>query len=337
MNRARIGLSVVAFFALGFGAGAEPESAAPAIAQIAKQFDEHPLIMIGEVHRWAELHAFVREMIRNPEFVCRADDIVVEFGNSRLQALADTYAFGGSVTDTQLQSLWRETCVPLTWNSPVYRQFYETVREINQKQLCSHPIRIVLADPPLDWSKIQSAKDYAQWVDRDGSFADVVEREVLSKHHRALLVAGQFHVVKKTPEGDDDGPRAAQLIERKHPGSLFCIVAAPSPAVAEAMHLGPPPSFKIVPGSELQNADFAMIATMNPHTKWPPMGEVVDGVLNVGGQTLVYPSPTIYLDPVYLRELRRRAQIIKESNGQDFTPVIDDLVREAKQTEKGKP
>jgi hypothetical protein len=275
-------------------------------------------------------------MIRNPEFVCRADDIVVEFGNSRLQELADSYASGGNVTDNELQSLWRETSVPLTWNSPVYRQFYETVREINQKHLCARPIRIVLADPPLDWSKIKAAKDYAQWADRDASYADVVEREVLSKHHRAFLLAGQFHVVKQTPEGDEEGPRAAQLIERKHPGALFSIVAGP-PAVAEAMHLGPAPSFKMVRGSELENADFSMIATMNPHKKWPPMRNVVDGVLSVSGQTFRYPSATIYLDPVYQRELRRRASIIKEFSGQDFMPVIDDLVREASKAQEQKP
>ena len=275
MNHARIGFWVAAFLVLGLGAAAGPESSGPVIAQIAKQFDEHPLIMIGELHRWEQLHAFMREMIRNPEFVCRADDIVVEFGNSRLQELADTYAFDGNVTDNQLQSLWRETSVPLTWNSPVYRQFYETVRDINQKHLCGHPIRIVLADPPLDWSKIKTTKDYESWTDRDGSYADVVEREVLAKHHRAFLLAGQFHVVKQTPKGDKEGPRAAQLIERKHPGSLFSIVVVPSAAVAEAMHMGPPPSFKVVRGSELQNADFAMIATTNPQKKWPPMGDVL--------------------------------------------------------------
>jgi hypothetical protein len=333
MNQGRVGLGVAAmWFALALGAGARADSSGAVIGQIAKQFDEHPLVMIGELHRWEQLHAFMREMIRNPEFVCRADDVVIEFGNSRLQELADSYISGGNVTDAQLQSLWRETSVPLTWNSPVYRQFYETVREINQKHLCSHPVRIVLADPPLDWSKIKTAKDYAPWAGRDASYADVVEREVLAKHHRAFLLAGQFHVVKQTPEGDEDGPRAAQLIERKHPGALFSIVAAPR-AVAEAMNLGPPPSFKIVRGSELQNADFALIATMNPHKKWPPMGDVVDGVLFVGDQTFLYPPPAIYLDPDYQRELRRRAAIIKEFSGQDFTPAIDELVKEAtKQT-----
>jgi hypothetical protein len=329
MNQGRVGLGVAAaLLVLGFGAGLRADSSAAAIAQIAKQFDEHPLIMVGELHRWEQLHAFIREMIRNPEFVCRADDIVVEFGNSRLQTLADRYASGENVTDADLRSLWQETLVPLTWNSPVYRQFYETVREINQKHLCAHPVRIVLADSPLDWSKIKSAKDYAPWAGRDASYADVVEREVLAKHHRAFLLAGQFHVVKRTPEGDEDGARAAQLIERKYPGALFSIVAAP-PAVAEAMRLEPAPSFKVVRGTGLQNADFAMIATMNPHKKWPPMGEVVDGVLFVGVQTFAYPPPTIYLEPVYQRELRRRAAIIKEFSGQDFAPAIDELVKEA--------
>src|SRR5436853_6008 len=124
--------------------------------ETAKRFDEHPLIMIGELHRWEQLHAFMREMIRNPEFVRRVDDIVVEFGNSRLQGLADRFAAGENMSETELQSLWRETSVPLTWNSPVYRRFYETVREINQKHLCAHPVRIVLADPALDWSKIKT-------------------------------------------------------------------------------------------------------------------------------------------------------------------------------------
>jgi uncharacterized iron-regulated protein len=197
MKQGRVGLGVAAvLLALSFGADARANSSAAVIGQIAKQFDQHPLIMIGELHRWEQLHAFLREMIRNPEFVCRADDIVVEFGNSRLQGLADRYVTGGRVTEAELQSLWRETSVPLTWNSPVYRQFYETVREINQNHLCPHPIRIVLADPPLDWSKIMTAKDFAPWADRDASYAEVVEREVMAKHHRAFLLAGQFHVVK---------------------------------------------------------------------------------------------------------------------------------------------
>ena len=284
--------------------------------------------MIGELHRWEQLHAFIREMLRDREFVCRADDIVIEFGNSRLQRVADDYAFGRNVSDAQLQSLWRETAVPFTWNSPIYRQLLETIRDINQRKLCDHPIRVVLGDPPLDWSKIKTAKDYGPWTNRDASYAEMVEREVLGKHHRAFLLAGQYHVVKKLPEGEDDGLRAAQIIEGKHPGALFCMVA-PLPPVAEALHLARAPSFKAVKGSDVERADFGPITTVVPPKKWPPLGKVVDGILFVGEQTLRYPSPAIYLDPGYQRELRRRIAIIKEFSGQDFGPGLDDLIKEA--------
>jgi hypothetical protein len=48
----------------------------------------------------------------------------------------------------------------------------------------------------------------------------------------------------------------------------------------------------------------------------------------------VFPSPAIYLEPVYQQQLRQRIAIIKTFNGQDFMPVLDDLVKEGKETEK---
>ena len=340
MSRSLVPPGVTVLLALGLCANAaRAASSGPAIAQISEQFDKHPLIMIGELHRWAQLHAFLRDLIRDPRFICRADDIVVEFGNARLQDVADAYASGRNVSETQLQGMWRETAVPLTWNSPVYRQFFDTVRDINNRRLCTHPLRIVLGDPPLDWSKIKSARDYEPFTDRDGHFAEVVEREVLSRHHRAFLLVGQWHALKQSPQSADGSPderRTAQLIERKHPGLLFSIAPVPSPAAAEAIHMGAPPSFKVVRGTGLEHANFGLIDPGKVTRKWPLMGEVVDGVLYVGEQTLLYPSPIIYLDPAYQKELRRRVSIIKDQSGQDFMPVLDDLVREAKKAEKAK-
>jgi hypothetical protein len=344
MKHAFIWCSIAALLALAIPSAAS--AGAPEIAAIARQFDKHPLIMIGELHRSREIHGFLQQMLRDPAFICRADDIVVEFGNARLQTVADAYVSGGNVAEAQLQSVWRETAVPLTWNSPVYRQVYETVRDINRTHLCPHPLRIVLGDQPLDWSKIKTAKDYAQFTDRDGHYADVVEREVLAKHHRALLIAGEFHALKNVPKNVQDGPDspdAAQIIETRHPGALFSIVTVPSPDVAQAMQLGPPPDFRIVRGSALDRLSFGVLAPratvtavslggkrvwkLVPAKNWPRMGDEVDGLLYLGGDHSVYPSPTIYLDPVYQKELRRRAAIIKAYSGQDFLPVIDGLVK----------
>jgi hypothetical protein len=320
-----------------------------AIAEIAKQFDHHPVIMIGELHRSAEIHAFVREMLRDPEFICRVDDLVVEFGNARLQSVMDTYIAGGEVSEAQLQSTWRETLPPFAWNSPVYRQFLDTARAINQQHLCKHPIRVLLADPPIDWSKITSAKEYAPFTDRGGHYAQLIEREVLAKHHHALFIAGLLHAMRQVPKDMEDGPTVVQLVEAKHPGALFVIASVPLPVAAQALNMGEPPSFRVVRGSELEHAngqlsdfedsvkqataDGKQVVKFEPDKGWPQMGAMYDGLLYFGGDHKVFPSPKIYLDPVYQKELRRRAVIIKSYSGQDFMPMLDDLVKQAQKGE----
>jgi hypothetical protein len=305
---------------------------ADAIGDIAKQLDKHSIVMIGELHRSLQIHAFLQQMLHDPRFVCRVDDVAVEFGNSRLQPLADTYASGGALSETQVASMWRETSVPLVWNTPVYRAVYDTVRDINRAHLCAHPIRVVLADAPLDWSKVKTPKDLEAFADRDTAMADTVEREVLAKHHHALFVTGEFHAEKKTND-EADGLRTAQIIERRHPGTLFSIVTVPSPDAAAALHMAPAPSFKLARGGDIEHASFAMTKprwTASTPAEGFAIGEVVDGVLYVGGDSSLFPSPEIYLDPVYAKELRRRAEIVKAMTGQDFVAVLDDLTKEAK-------
>ena len=67
------------------------------------------------------------------------------------------------------------------------------------------------------------------------------------------------------------------------------------------------------------------------------MGEVVDGLVYLGGdEATEYPSPSIYLEPDYQKQLRRRAAIIKDYNGQDFGVILDDLIKAA-EVEKTSP
>jgi len=303
-----------------------------AISAIARQFDSHSVIQFGELHRSLQIHSFIQQMLRDPRFVCRVDDVVVEFGNSRLQKLADIYAFGGTLGEQQIASMYRETSVPLTWNTPVYRAVYDTVRDINRERLCPHRVRLVLADAPLDWSKVKSAKDLEPFADRDTAMADTVEREVMAKHRHAFLITGEFHAEKKTND-EADGLRTAQIIEKRHPGSLFSFVTVPAPAAAAALHMGPAPSFKTAHGSDVEHASFAMTKenwTTHDKAGGLPIGDVVDGVLYVGGNASLFPSPEIYLDRAYASELRRRATIVRNMSGQDFVAVVDDLIKEGR-------
>jgi hypothetical protein len=332
-------------------------SAKNAIADIAKIYDTHPLIFIGEWHRNKQQHEFLRELVRDPDFICRTDDIVIEFGNARVQPVADRWSAGGDVSEAELLAMFRETEVMFAWNAPMYRAFYETVRDVNSKHTCPHPVRLVLGDPPLDWAKIENVEAFKALPDRDRFFTDVVEREVLAKKHRALLISGALHALRKYPRrepGEDAGfgePSAAQLIEKEHPGSLFIVALVTSQAAAETMKMPPPPGFRVVRGSALENIDFSIIAPawdakpvvvngrhdwkLEDSNAWGPMGEVVDGVLYLGGdRTRVFPPASIYLDPVYQAELRKRAAIIKAYNGQDFGVILDDLINEARSAEK---
>ena len=334
MRHAFARLGVAALLSLGLGGAAPADRTTPVIAQIAKQFDTHSIVMIGELHRSLQIHTFIQQMLRDPRFICRADDVAVEFGNSRLQKLADVYVSGGALSEAQVQSMWRETSVPLTWNTPVYRAVYDRVRDINREHLCAHPVRLVLADAPLDWSKVKTAKDLEPYADRDTAMADTVEREVIAKHHHAFLITGEFHAEKKTAD-EADGLRTAQIIEKRHPSSLFVIVTVPSPDAAAALKMGPAPSFRAVHGTEIANKPFAM--TKEGWTAATPtkpngftIGDVVDGVLTVGGNSSLFPSPEIYLDEDYAKELRRRAVIVREMSGQDFVAVVDDLVKEGR-------
>ena len=327
----RSGVAVLFLFALSTGAIAAP---AQAIVDIAKQFDTHAVIQLGELHRSLQIHSFIQQVLRDPRFICRADDVVVEFGNSRLQKLADTYASGGTLTEAQIASMYRETSAPLTWNTPVYRAVYDSIRDINQEHLCAHRIRIVLADAPLDWSKVKTVRDLLPFADRDAAMANSVEREVIAKHRHAFLITGEFHAEKRTND-EGDGLRTAQIIERRHPGALFSIVTVPSPAAAAALRMGRAPSFKAVRGSEVEHEAFAMTkpgwtAASAHDAKSLRIGEVVDGLVYVGGDTSLFPSPEIYLDAAYAKELRRRAAIIKAYSGQDFVAVVDDLVKEGR-------
>jgi hypothetical protein len=343
--------AAVAAVSLALSAGA-PAAASTAIADIAKIYDTHPLIFMGEWHRNTQQHAFLRELVHDPRFICRTDDIVIEFGNARLQPIADRWSAGEPVSEAELVSMFRETEVMFAWNAPMYREFYETVREVNQKHTCAHPVRLVLGDPAFDWEKIETVDEFRALPDRDRFFTEIVEREVLAKNHRALLISGALHALRSYPkrEADDDAgfsePSAAQLLEKQHPGSLFIIGLVTTPAAAETMKMPPPPSFRIVSGSALEKLSFSIIAPawdakpvvvngkhdwkLEDSNAWASMGKVVDGVLYLGGdETRAFPSPEIYLDPVYQAQLRKRAAIIREYNGQDFGVILDDLVKDA--------
>jgi hypothetical protein len=84
----------------------------------------------------------------------------------------------------------------------VYGEFYDAVRAANLERRGKHPIRLLLGDPYGDWDKIKDAEDLGPYLaHRDQWYAQVVKDEVLAKHHRALLIMGAGHFLRRSGPG----------------------------------------------------------------------------------------------------------------------------------------
>src|SRR3954449_586974 len=150
-----------------------------------------PVVALSEgVHDLQECWDFLAVAMFQPGF----DAIVVELGNSRYQSIADDYVDGGVVRKSHLQRVWRDTTQrPLAAGDvPVLFRLLSLARAIN---LCtSRSLRVLLADPPIDWSRIQSRADLDPFMlQRNESWAGVIVREVLARGWRCITIGGGAH------------------------------------------------------------------------------------------------------------------------------------------------
>ncbi len=197
---------------------ATPEPAMPAILKALESFE---VVGMPAAHGQKDIDDFILSLIRDPRFPESVNDIVVECGNVRFQPLLDRYIAGEDVPFTEVQHVWRDTTVQqMCGASGFYEQLYPLVRSLNQRFPATKRLRIVAADPPIDWSEIHSYQDLTPFFDRDGSIAAVMEREVLSKHRKALMLFGSFHLIHGGGPGEGD---AVTRYERHYPGKTFVI------------------------------------------------------------------------------------------------------------------
>lgn len=162
----------------------------------------HQIVMFGETHGNKQEYRWLCDLVKTPAFAGQVDDIVVEFGNSLYQKSVDRYIAGEDVPLEQAQKAWRNMIGAVGPVSPVYGWFYKAVRDSNLAHRGGHKIRLLLGDPYGDWDKINNAEDLGPYVaHRDQWYAEVVKEEVLAHHHRALLIMGAGHFVRRSGPG----------------------------------------------------------------------------------------------------------------------------------------
>ena len=321
MVRATLRLGALALTAIQQAGGQQAGRPQDAIGAVTSALATHRLVAIGEMHRNQQVHDFIVSLVRDPRFLPKGGDVVVEFGSARYQDVMDRYVSGDSVDSKTLSKVWRETVNILVWDAPVYERFFAVVRDVNRTRSPANRLRVIVADPAFDWRAVDSR---AKWeriaASRDPTFADRIERDVLAPRHQALLIFGSGHVQHETAFGRYDkhgnpvAPNLAELLDRKHPGATFYITADWMNAQTDALLAGT--RFPAV--LPLEGTRLGAIGIGLPK---PTLGELADAFLYLGPEsslTTSKPDPLVYSDTVYLRELLRRDGIQGGANAKEL-------------------
>jgi hypothetical protein len=297
-----------------------PELAVPAILAA---FDKYEVVGLPAAHGMKDLDDFIFSLIRNPAFPEKVNDVEIECGNSLYQSVLDRYIAGDEVPFVEVRKVWRNTTQTMCGMSGFYEQFFPLVRTINRKLPPGKRLRVLAGDPPIDWDQIKTFQDLLNIIHRDASIATVMEKEVLSKHRKALMLFGTFHLMHGT------GASAVSIYEKDYPNLTFVISdlgffdtdlpllssgalatwPAPSLASAKGTSLGALDLTHFLPPPLRVSEDDCTVHNEFPKSLQKPMENLVDAFLYLGPQDLRLNEKMpadIALDVDYRKELQRR-------------------------------
>jgi hypothetical protein len=346
--------AALALLVAGHGLGAQverpPATAADPVAAILDAFEHHPVVALGEGdHNNEQGHAFRLALLRHPRFPQMVNDIVVEFGNARYQPVVDRYVGGDDVAFAELRAVWENTTqLRPVWDVPIYAELLRAVRERNAQLPRDRRLRVLLGDPPIDWARVTSFADVFGQMrevgDRDIFPVRVIQREVLAKGRRALVVYGDQHV-KRTPASMRPGCQAGSTIPC-FPGSIVdqleslsgvtaftvtTLTAADLRSLQADVAQWQPPALAVLRDTRLGRTPYRSFLAAGPLMLGPdgkpqpeppavkrPIEEVFDAVLYVGPPsdiTYARLAPALCADAGYVA--MRRARMAMAPGGDD--------------------
>jgi len=247
------------------------------------------------------------------------------------QPVLDRYIAGEDVPLTEVLKVWRNTTQSMCGQSGFFEQFFPLVRAINQKLPTTKRLRVLAGDPPIDWGQVKTPEEAMKLADRDASIASVMEKEVLSKYRKALMLFGTFHLMQEIDNS------AVSTYEKDYPNLTFVIsdlgVYDTNRPVASISPLAkwPNPSIALTKGTWLGalslsdifppgvwfdrdcNVQIALFPPKLQKQVQKPLEHFIDAFLYLCPQEfrLKEPMPAdIALDADYMTELRRRESLI---------------------------
>lgn len=262
---------------------------------VVQAFRYHPVVAIGEIHSLQQAGDFYDSLISNQEFQKTVNDIVIEFASRRSQSTLDRYINGEDVPANELRQVWENTTKVFAFESPIYAHFLATVREVNSHLPPAKRLRVLAGDSWIDWSRVTTHEQWESYQPNNRSFAFVIEKEVLDKGQRALVILGSGHVIKDTnPHVEAD---TTMLVERAHPRSMYVVIMS----VRKPLQTSSLPPPVLLPWARVRLPNGQEIIA----------GAYADALLYLGSPPIPAPPNWAELqnEPQYLKELSRRARI----------------------------
>jgi len=307
-------------------------------------FQTHSIVAIGEQHGIRELGDLYQELLRDPRFAEIVDAVVLEYGNARYQDLIDRYMNGEDVPFEELRQVWSDAIAKIPGGTEVmYLQLFTTLRAINQTLPEGERIRVLLGDPPVDWSAIETREDALPYqLSRESHFAEVVIREVLDQGLKALVIIGGPHLDRSpmtalppmpsdmTPPSNDGAVMIPsqvgvmqQIVEQAYPGQTFVAIVhtgfaedACNAEVEARMAGWENPAMAYVEGSWIES-----IAC----TKFPAPIFINPSDAGAGNQLQGAPSGQPMNNPAAPMALPERESLIAQADGYLYFGNRDDL------------
>jgi hypothetical protein len=280
----------------------------PAVDLILSAFERHPLVALsdGAGHGQLDTRDFFATLIRDRRFPRTVRNIVVEFGNARHQSVMDRYVSGEAVARGALRHVWEDTTqVSGIWSLPMYERMFADVRSVNATLPPALRLRVLLGDPPIDWSTVTGPADEDMNDWRDGHFAHVVHREVMNRDEKALLLVGGAHISRNVIFPDS----LIHLLDDRFPGGTYVIVAIDPERAARRirprLQLWKPPAGAPVRGTWLGKLDVREIGF--DLSQDGMVQDDVDAILLLSSSSPRHEEPVALEAPYGLELARRRA------------------------------